>query len=430
MVKNNSESADTSPYGDLQGVKAQHAKGQGNKESTVRLISNDKSDDHSESDSELALAVDDILSCCDPNSAQAKLIRDMGRSMIERTNHLGDDEEKQEFFSDEYPKQPSLLGKFSPSKIIESMKGGGSSSMSRSNTYPVRSSSSFAGPVKKQNNSSTCRYGVLCAVLILAVAALCAVIAVIVSTDSRHSAPAVHSELSHPIKDCSLVGDQDHPNVLSQCACSGSISIISEKAKEKYHTFLDAFGAEYLQQRESMDSCSARNQALVWLAEDKGSVLSDVLIQRHSLVLFFIKLNGLEWTLEDGHQKWMTSDHECTWFGVACNEDKEVTAIDLWDVNLDGPLPKELMSLTSLERLALPENKITGHLPVDAFVMMSKLTDLSLFMNSISGPIDGRIFDSVKKLKTLNIDSNDLTGSIPAEIGQLTGLQELKVCKL
>ena len=124
----------------------------------------------------------------------------------------------------------------------------------------------------------------------------------------------------------------------------------------------------------------------------------------------------------------MTSDHECTWFGIACNDNKEVTAIDLWDINLSGPLPKELMSLTSLERLALPENSISGHLPVDAFVMMPLLKDLTLFMNSISGPIDGRIFNSVKMLESLNIDSNDLTGSIPSEIGNLSGLKEVKVC--
>lgn len=249
----------------------------------------------------------------------------------------------------------------------------------------------------------------------------------IVSVDSKHANRTVNSEHSHPTKDCSLVSEQDHPNVMSQCACEGTISIISEKAKKKYHTFLEAFGAEYLQETESMNSCSARNQALVWLAEDDGSVLSDVLIQRHSIVLFFIKLGGLEWTLEDGLQRWMTSDHECTWFGIACNEDKEVTAIDLWELNLKGPLPKELMSLTSLQRLALPENNISGHLPVDAFVMMSKLTDLSLFMNSISGPIDGRIFNSLKELETLNIDSNDLTGPIPSEIGKLSNLKELKV---
>lgn len=138
-------------------------------------------------------------------------------------------------------------------------------------------------------------------------------------------------------------------------------------------------------------------------------------------------MGGLAWNLED-HQKWLTPEHECTWFGIICNEDKEVTGIELWNLGLDGPLPKEIMSLTSLERLSLPENSIRGKLPVDAFVMMPKLTDLTLFMNSISGSIDPLIFDLVTSLKTFNLDSNALTGPIPTEIGNLDDLEQLKVC--
>lgn len=168
MANIKTESAN-SPYGDLQGSKAQNAKVLRDKEYAARLIDSNSinSDDHSESDSELAMAVDDILSCCDPNSAQAKLIRDMGRSMIERTNHLGGDEEKQELFSDEYAESPSLLGSFSPSKIMESMKTG-----SKTKSYPVRSSSSFSGSIKERETKFNCRYGVLPVVFILLVAAL------------------------------------------------------------------------------------------------------------------------------------------------------------------------------------------------------------------------------------------------------------------
>ena len=417
-----------SPYGDLQEAKAQHAAfaynsghdDVGVKESTARLINN-KSNETPDKESGLAMAVVDILSCCDPDSAEGKVLQAMGTRIHEKGNFA--DEEKRDLFSDEYQKRPSSVAKFSPSKLLESMK----SNKSSGSTYSVRSSSSFAGPGEKRNKKSGCSYGVAAVFFILAVIVFSSAVIIAISASSRNNSLAVGSEAAHPMKDCTLVSEQDHPNVLSQCACHGSITVISEKAKDKYNNFLEAFGAEYLQPRETIDSCSARNQALVWLAEDDGSTLSDVLIQRHALVLFFVKLKGLEWTLEEEHQKWLTSDHECTWFGVACNEDKEVTAIDLWDLNLNGPLPKELMSLTSLERLALPENKITGQLPVDAFVMMSKLTDLSLFMNSISGSIDGQIFDSVTQLRTLNLDSNDLSGPIPTEVGKLSNLLELKV---
>lgn len=228
--------------------------------------------------------------------------------------------------------------------------------------------------------------------------------------------------------DCDMASNQRHPSPLTQCACGGTIHLVSDHAKEKYDTLLYAFGAEYLHEGETMSSCSARNQALVWLAEDPGSTLSEVLIQRHVLVLFFIKLHGIDWTLED-HQKWLTPSHECTWFGVVCDADKEVTAIELWNSGLKGSIPKEIMSLTMLERLSLPENNISGHLPADAFEMMSKLKDLTLFMNSLSGAIDARMFDTITRLETLNLDSNALTGYIPSQIGQLSQLTQLKLAR-
>ena len=126
-------------------------------------------------------------------------------------------------------------------------------------------------------------------------------------------------------------------------------------------------------------------------------------------------------------QKWLSPGHECTWFGIICDENKEVTGIELWNLGLKGSIPKEIMSLTGLERLSLPENQIHGALPVDAFAMMPKLTDLTLFMNSISGQINPKIFDLVTRLMTFNLDSNALTGPIPSEIGKLKVLEELKV---
>lgn len=139
-------------------------------------------------------------------------------------------------------------------------------------------------------------------------------------------------------------------------------------------------------------------------------------------------MGGISWTLEE-HQKWLTSWHECTWFGIVCNDNKEVTGIELWNLGLEGPIPKEIMSLTNLERLSMPENNIQGELPVDAFFGMKKLTDLTLFMNSISGGIDSRIFESATRLVTLNLDSNSLTGSVPTEVGKLDNLVQLKLSR-
>jgi len=395
-----------SPYGDLQGSsKAQHvAYDDGDDiprcdhaENKNHLLNSTKLDTFSAGGSELATAIDDILSCCDPGSTQAQILKSMTTRMHQKGRIL--DEEKQELFSDE--------------------------SMTDSVRSLYTSSKRTAG---KRDKVLVRSYRLAAVVFLLAVLIITGSVILAISSLSRDDslAPVRIGPYSENY-DCSLITEQDQPNVLSQCACQGSISVISDKVKDKYDTLLQAFGAEYLQPNERPESCSARNQALVWLAEDEGSTLSNALIQRHTLVLFFLKLNGLEWTLGNDHRKWLTPDHECTWHGVTCDENKRVTALDLWNLNLDGSLPKELMSLTSLERLALPENKIIGHLPVEAFVMMSKLTDLTLFMNSFSGSIDGKIFDSINHLRTLNVDSNDLTGPIPTEVGQLSNLMELKV---
>ena len=441
-TKNNDDGY-TSPYGDLQDSKMQNSTFSyesdsdkyGAKESRTRLIKkpSDKTEQQ-ENESDLAMAVVDILSCCDGriNSNETKILKNMQSRLHDQGSLISgdDDEEKQETFSDEYPKR-SLLRKISPTNWFFS-------SAKPSDNSTVRSSRSYIGPLQpgkdpvSQRKDLTRRKLIYAIGTVGAVLLLVGVIAVVkvsktgpVKSDNEQKSRGY--DTTHPNTDCSIVAEEEYADVLSQCACQGSITSISDSGKEKYEVLLQAFGAEYLHANETWHSCSARNQALVWLSEDRGSKLSDVLYQRHILVLFFIRLNGLGWSFQERQHKWLTPDHECTWFGVACNENKEVTAIELWNMNLDGSLPRELMSMTTLETLSLPENKIKGTLPTEAFMMMSKLTDLTLFMNSITGSIDGQIFKAATQLKMLNLDSNDLTGTLPSEIGELSNLEELKV---
>jgi len=428
----------------------------GEKESHVRLIDKKASKKSSpkavggkspplDSESELAMAIVDILSCCDGNSNEAKILRNMESRVHESGSLIQNSyEEKRELFVDEYSKKKktSMLSKISPKNWFPTSK-----STKNPNKYMVRSSSSLAGsmlsgarpsetaPAMSSSRKETIKkrftYAIVVVVLILLLVVIVSVVKATAGKNKqgRHDLhhPDILDNNSEPHADCSVIDDEEYPNVLTQCVCKGAITKISNEAIEKYQVFLQAFGAEYLHADETIESCSARNQALMWLAEDKGTNLSVALVQRHTLVLFFVKMNGLAWTLDEAHQHWLTAHHECTWHGIACNENNQVTAIELWDLNLDGEIPKELMGLTSLKRLSLPENRIHGHLPIDAFIMMSSLTDLTLFMNSISGSIDGQILKSAYQLETLNFDSNDLTGSIPTEIGLLSHLKEIKV---
>jgi Leucine rich repeat len=406
-----------------------------------------------DTESDLAMAVIDILSCCDGsvNQNQAKLLKDMEHRYQEKGNlvkNIDDEEGQRKNFPYVPFKVTSLIRKLLPvstkpkGKLLrgfdEDSSNKNSSKYYNTNRYAARSSSGMTGqlPVRGETRSATQKDSshsvrkklclITAAVLLLVTAVL--VVLVLRSVRGSTGVEDTGSFNSAPMtSDCVQVSQQPYPHVFSQCACRGSITEISDAAQEKYQMLLNSFGAEYLHSNETMASCSARNQALVWLAEDEESALNSALIQRHALVLFFIKLNGLHWTLVPGLQEWLTPDHECTWHGIVCSNDKEVTSVELWNLNLEGSIPKEIMSLTALKTLSLPENKIKGHLPTDAFVMLPKLSDLTLFMNSITGSIDYRILDRMTSLRTFNLDSNNLTGTLATNIGKLLALEELKV---
>ncbi|CAB9500872.1 Leucine-rich repeat receptor-like protein kinase [Seminavis robusta] len=464
MNNNNSSNnnEDLNPYGDLEDHRSQHstysyedASNDGDADEESRGLI--KPSDSGESD--LAMAVVDILSCCDSrtNTTQAKLLRDMEARYQNKGNLILDEKQQREIFADEIEQLArKKKNKSVSSRILETFKPKpkllrefGSSSSTTKNTYSVRSSRGITGemPVRKEAAHEQHKSGarklwwVAGGGLLLLVFVVVVVIVVVVTSNKTNKSnffvpssggnhiPKGYNGIAPMTTECFAVNRQEHPHVLSQCACNGIIAGISEPAEQKYRSLLNAFGAEYLHANETMSSCSSRNQALVWLAEDPGSVLNEQLVQRHALVLFFVKLHGLYWTLEEGLQEWLTPNHECTWYGVSCNSNNQVVAVELWNLNLDGSIPKEIMSLTHLQTLSLPENRIQGRLPTDAFVMMPKLTDLTLFMNSMSGSIDGSIFDHVTKLRTLNLDSNDLTGTLPSDIGKLSALEELKLAR-
>ena len=72
-------------------------------------------------------------------------------------------------------------------------------------------------------------------------------------------------------------------------------------------------------------------------------------MQRYILALLYLDSGGDNWINND---KWISSAHECDWFGVTCNSfEGLVDKIDLSSNNLDGFLPSELGELRGLEYL-------------------------------------------------------------------------------
>ena len=165
---------------------------------------------------------------------------------------------------------------------------------------------------------------------------------------------------------------------------------------------------------------------------------------------------GGEW------RDWPVDDEEigvCRWPGVECNDEGEVSAIELYENGLYGTLEGaggegvSLGALTELEYLDLGGNSIFGPLPewlklntkiqslylnaniftgsIDVLLGLTSLTQLWLFDNFLVGGIPPQI-GALTNLIELNLRNNSLGGPIPPEIGDLTNLQvlELSQCRL
>ena len=82
-----------------------------------------------------------------------------------------------------------------------------------------------------------------------------------------------------------------------------------------------------------------------------------------------------------GIEAWykLPDKHECTFVGVDCNADLEVTGISLSIRKLTGRFPDEIGLLTMLTSLDISRNSLEGKIPASVF---EKLTKLGTFQAS------------------------------------------------
>lgn len=85
--------------------------------------------------------------------------------------------------------------------------------------------------------------------------------------------------------------------------------------------------------------------------------------ERQALVALYEATDGSHWK---HHAGWLgPPGTECKWHGVACGSPlgKQVTALELGDNNLVGPVPDALGRLKGLEWLTIDGNHLSGRLP-------------------------------------------------------------------
>jgi hypothetical protein len=91
---------------------------------------------------------------------------------------------------------------------------------------------------------------------------------------------------------------------------------------------------------------------------------------------------------------------------------------------LTGSLPSELVALTSLKRLFISDNFISGTIP--PFQPGASFTALSVERNNMTGTLPESLY-SLASLEVLALASNSLNGTISTKIGNMGKLTTLKI---
>ena len=205
-----------------------------------------------------------------------------------------------------------------------------------------------------------------CLFLFLAVLALifCGIVGtVVVVLLSGNKETAERSE-SPGKKTCENTND---PYV--QCeVCSQPIQV-SDAVQDAYDS-LKAFEglAEYLDIDMQIESCAPENMALVWLASEyeegvaQGNIFSfyEPVPSRFLLAFLYFAWDGKHWI---ENENWLSSNSECDWHGVGCNEHGKIESLSLPFNNIKGSLESRLGLLRDIKKLDLGSNKINGSIP-------------------------------------------------------------------
>jgi Leucine-rich repeat (LRR) protein len=164
----------------------------------------------------------------------------------------------------------------------------------------------------------------------------------------------------------------------------------------------------------------------------------------NALRALYNSTNGASWT---DHTGWLQTDTPCSWHGVFCVSETNVTHLNLSNNHLIGSIPTELGSLTKLQYLNLGSNQLIGSIPT-GLGSLANLMVLYLYGNGLTGyipPVSGLAnlaeldlrnnyltgyippVDSLTKLTYLNLSTNRLSGSIPSGLSNLAKLTYLNL---
>lgn len=174
-----------------------------------------------------------------------------------------------------------------------------------------------------------------------------------------------------PVSDTSIC-DASPTNPFVHCnACGPRIEEISDGLRSVYDSVKDSAELRdpLLQDKIDIHSCTAVNQALIWVAlqvDKTASLPPERIINRFVLVLLYASMGGQYWTKQD---KWLSGAHECDWYGIVCDSRRRnsIISIDLSDNGLYLTLESRLGLLPNLQSIDFTNNDIQGSIPSSMF---------------------------------------------------------------
>ena len=140
----------------------------------------------------------------------------------------------------------------------------------------------------------------------------------------------------------------------------------------------------------------------------------------------------------DGHN-WRKSTHwgnnsvpHCLWYGITCDQTNSyIISITLTTNNLVGALPRNLWKLRNLQGLCVSNNnRLLGNLFEILSTNMTTLLRLDLAFNKLSGEIPAEILPKMESLVKVQLCcqlGKGLSSTIPRDIGNLSELQVLSI---
>lgn len=186
------------------------------------------------------------------------------------------------------------------------------------------------------------------------------------------------------------------------------------------------------------DSKSPQAQAAAWLLKDVAESppeSSARVVQRYILATLAFSSTLKSWKSK---YSWLTTDHECTWYGVKCGTEGSpsfsdadtsfasvVTYINLQANHLEGSLPSELAHLRDLASLQFQDNSLLGSIPV-TLSKLDRLHTLFLDGNFFTGALPSDI-GHLKRIQAIDVSNNSLQGKIPDSIGEAATLKDLRL---